>query len=90
MDGKNKNAGKRLFINALTLDDGEISAELVKLSEGSNGPPSVGFTRQQCRPFRGDSKCVQLTWQGGERCPQEGWFLRVYIRSARLYGLEWR
>ena len=89
-DGRNQNAGKRLYINALTVQDGEISAELVPLQGGSNGSALEGFARHECRAFRGDSKCVQLTWQGGERCPQEGWFVRLYIRSARLYGFEWR
>ena len=84
------NAGKTLYINALTLDDGEISAELLTLADGEIGPALEDFTRKDSRVFKGDSKCQRITWKGGERCPREGLLLRFYIRRARLYGFEWR
>ena len=54
------------------------------------GPALEGYSREDCRAFRGDSKCAPLTWTGGERCPRGGLLLRFHLRRARLYGFEWR
>ena len=85
-----KSAGKTLYINALTLGDGEVTAELCTGNEWDIGAPLEGYTREDCQVFRGDAKCTTLTWKGGDRCPREGLLLRFYIRRARLYGFEWR
>jgi len=85
------NAGKTLYVNALTLGDGEIRAELRTLADdGQIGPPLEGFAREDSRPFTGDSKCEAISWKGAVRCPREGLLLRFYVRRARLYGFEWR
>jgi len=83
-------AGKTLHINAVTLEDGEISAELRTGNGWEIGEPVEGYSREDCGAFRGDSKCAKLVWQGHERCPKDGLLLRFYIRQARLYGFEWR
>ncbi|MFH0962682.1 MAG: hypothetical protein V2A58_01575 [Planctomycetota bacterium] len=82
--------GKSLFINALTLDDGEVSAELCTGNEWDVGAPFEGYSRADCVPFRGDSKCTKLVWKTSDRCPREGLLLRFHLRRARLYGFEWR
>jgi hypothetical protein len=83
-------AGKSLFINALTVGDGEITAELCTGDEWDVGPAVEGFRREDSQVFRGDSKCAPLVWKGNERCPKDGLLLRFTIRRARLYGFEWR
>ena len=83
-------AGKTLYINAFTPDDGEIAAELRTDSGWEIGGPITGYSRDDCVPFRGDSKCTKLVWKERERCPKDGVLLRFYIRRARLYGFEWR
>ena len=83
-------AGKTLFVNAMTLDDGEIAAELITDAGREVGPPVEGFERDKCRSFRGDSLCAPLVWEGRDKCPADGLLLRLYIRRARLHGFEWR
>lgn len=83
-------AGKRLFINVKTLEGGEIAAELVRGNEWVREDPVAGFTRTDCKPFRGDSKCAQLVWKEAECCPADGLMIRFTLRKARLYGFEWR
>lgn len=83
-------AGKSLYINAATIDDGQITAELTAGAGGNFGPAVEGFTRQDSLPFRGDSKCTPLRWKKQEQCPRDGLLLHLYIRRARLYGFEWR
>ncbi|MFH0962683.1 MAG: hypothetical protein V2A58_01580 [Planctomycetota bacterium] len=82
--------GKSLFVNALTLDDGELAAELCTGNEWDVGAPFEGYSRADCVPFRGDSKCAKLVWKTSGRCPREGLLLRFHLRRARLYGFEWR
>ena len=83
-------AGKTLYINALTLDNGCITAELLTGTKWNPGVPFEGFSREDSDVFRGDALCRPLTWKGGERCPRDNLLLRFYIRRARLYGFEWR
>ena len=74
----------------MTLDDGEIAAELITDAGREVGPPVEGFERDKCRSFRGDSLCAPLVWEGRDKCPADGLLLRLYIRRARLHGFEWR
>ena len=83
-------AAKTLYINAVTLPGGEISAELCTGNNWEVGSAVAGFAREDCGAFRGDAKCQRLTWKGGEVCPREGLLLRLYLRKARLYGFAWR
>ena len=83
-------AGKQLVINALTCGDGEVSAELFGGTQWAPEEPPEGFSRRDCRAFRGDAKAVPLVWKDGECCPRDGLMLRIYLRKARLYGFEWR
>lgn len=76
---------KRLYINAQTLKEGQISAELVDLEM----KPLAGFKREDFVPFAGDGTCVQVRWKREEVCRTRATALRFYIRSARLYGFRW-
>jgi len=82
--------GKTLYINALTMDDGSITAELLTGTQWKQEAPAEGFSKDDSDVFRGDAKCIALTWKGGDKCPREGLLLRFHIRNARLYGFEWR
>ncbi|MBM4046987.1 MAG: hypothetical protein FJ279_17935 [Planctomycetes bacterium] len=77
-------AGKRLFINAVTLDDGELTAELLD----SERKPVPGFTRKDCIPFRGDSKRSMLRWTDADRCAVPKAYVRFCLKRSRLYGYE--
>ena len=52
-------SGERLFVNAST-SGAELTVEC--LDEGSQ--PIASFTKQQCRPFRGNSTCAEICWDG--------------------------
>jgi hypothetical protein len=78
-------AGKTLFINALTLEGGEVSAELL----GSDKRPLSGYRREDCVGFQGDAQHTPLAWRGNSPSPENGVTVRFYIRRARLYGFEW-
>ena len=78
--------GKTLYINAVTVKDGQITAELLD----DKSRPIKGFTRDDSLPFTGDEKFAELKWQGGET-PQIGpASVRFYLKKARLYGFKWR
>jgi hypothetical protein len=78
-------AGKRLVLNALTLEGGEVSAELL------DGTTALrGFGRSESRAFRGNAKLHTFQWSGGGSCPRDGLALALYMRRARVYGFEWR
>jgi hypothetical protein len=79
-------AGKTLFINALTVQDGRLEAELLDPAR----KPIAGFTRTDCQGFHGDDKCVAVTWKGGRSCPVGKAAVRFHLARARLYGFEWR
>ena len=85
-----ESGGKTLYVNAVTLEGGEVTAELLEGNQWEIGLPVEGFARADTRVFRGDSKCTALVWAGGRRCPKDGLMLRFYLRRARLYGFEWR
>ncbi len=76
--------GKRLRVNAVTVEDGAFEAELLAGDE-----PIPGFTRADCIPFRGDDKSAVMRWKGGEQCPVPEARVRFYLKRARFYGFEW-
>lgn len=78
--------GKTLYVNAMTFGDGKIEAEMVD----DQLKPIAGYTREACRPVRGDDKCAALTWKQHDTAACEGALLRIYLTDARLYGYEWR
>jgi len=78
--------GKTLFVSAATVRDGQLRAELLDSGER----PIPGFTRDDCRPFQGDTMCTAITWSGGDRCPKDKVALRFYVRRAMLYGFDLR
>jgi hypothetical protein len=76
--------GKQLFVNAVTVGDGKVEAELLQGDE-----PIPGFARADCLPFTGDEKRGVIRWKGGNCCPQEKVRVRFYLNRARLYSFEW-
>ena len=77
--------GKRLSINAATVKDGVLRAELLDRA----GKPVNGFGLDDFDPWRGDAKAAQLRWAGGELCPVDVAAVRFHLRRARLYGFAW-
>ena len=76
--------GKYLQVNAVTVGNGQLEAELLK-----DDQPIPGFARADCTPFRGDAKSAPIRWKGGDRCPAEQVRLRLYLNRARLYSFDW-
>jgi hypothetical protein len=76
--------GKHLSVNAVTVGDGKLEAELLK-----EGQPIPGFMRSDSIPFQGDSKSGVIRWRGGDRCPAEQVQLRFYLNRTRLYSFDW-
>ena len=77
--------GRKLSINAATVKDGILRAELLD----SMGKPVTGFGLDDLAPWRGDDKAAQLRWTGGELCPIDVAAVRFHLRRARLYGFAW-
>jgi hypothetical protein len=75
-------ANKKLTLNAVTLQDGEVTAELLDAER----KPIPGFTRSDAIPFRGDDKFAHFSWRGGDTMLTEKAHLRLYLKRARLYG----
>ena len=78
--------GKRLMVNAVTVDGGVVEAELLDAEHR----PIDGYSKGDCRPFVGDEKCVPLTWKGHDVVDVDGAHLRLTLTDARLYGYDWR
>ena len=76
--------GKSLRVNAVTVADGSLEAELLR-----NDEPIPGFSRADCQALRGDHKSALICWKGGDRCPVEQAKVRFYLKRARFYGFEW-
>ncbi len=74
-----------LYVNAVTVADGEITAELLD----ERRTPIPGFTRRESVLFCGDAKLAPLEWVGGTKLPERA-SVRFYLRKARLYGFAWR
>jgi hypothetical protein len=77
-------SGKRLHVNAVTVRDGMLEAELLK-----DDQPLPGFTRADCVAFRGDDKSALFRWKGGDRCPADNIRVRFYLNRARIYSFDW-
>lgn len=76
--------GKRLRVNAVTVEDGTLEAELLQ-----DDKPIPGFARADCQPFCGNDKSALIRWKGGDRCPVEQARTRFYLKRARFYGFDW-
>jgi hypothetical protein len=76
--------GKCLRVNAVTVQDGKLEAELLDGDE-----PIPGFTRADCIPLQGDHESGLMRWKGGYRCPAEEVRVRFYLNRARLYSCDW-
>jgi len=78
--------GMELLINAVTVNDGEITAELLD----NERKPIKGFTRESSIAFKGDKKFASLKWKGMDTLPTKEVSIRFYLKKARLYGFEWK
>ena len=78
--------GKRLMVNAVTLNGGKVGAELLD----EELKPIEGYRREECRAFSGDEKCVPLVWRNHETINVKRAHLRIILTDARLYGFDWR
>ncbi len=76
--------GQSLDINASTVKDGEILAELLD----GEGRVAQGFDRDACDPFSGDAPLHRITWKGKAAAPADGLQARFILRRAVLYGFE--
>ena len=76
--------GQTIEINARTVGDGEVLAELVD----ENGNVPAGFSLENSDAFKADTYRGRMTWRGISECPQDGLRVRFYIRQAFLYGFE--
>jgi len=77
--------GKSLHVNAATVRDGVLEAELLK-----DEHPIPGFAKADCVPFRGDKRSELIRWKAGVRCPIDNARVRFYLNRARLYSFDWR
>ena len=75
--------GKSMTVNAVTIGDGKIEAELLQGDQ-----PIPGFARADCMPFQGDSNAGLIRWKGGDGCPAEKARVRFYLTRARLYSFD--
>jgi len=83
--------GRELIINAMTIGDGQIEAEIVNPAwDGSAGETVPGFSRNEFIVFQGDEKTYVLKWKEGSKLPGKGTMLQLFMRRARLYGYEIR
>ena len=76
--------GKFLTVNAVTVGDGKLEAELLQGDD-----PIPGFTRTDCEAFRGDSNSHLIRWKHAARCPTDKVRLRFYLTRCRLYSFDW-
>jgi hypothetical protein len=74
--------GMALCLNALTQDQGQVTAEVLDLEHRA----VPGFTRQDAVPFSGDQDHALCRWRGGDRIALERGHLRLHLERARLYG----
>jgi hypothetical protein len=93
--------GKRLRVNAATIRDGSLQVELLKGKSipGREGPlaeglvqdekPIPGFSRADCKVFKGDNESALIQWKGGDRCPAGELRTRFYLNQTRLYSFDW-
>ena len=77
--------GRQLIVNVVTKRGGQLVGELLR-----DGKPVAGYGRADCVPVSGDETCAVVRWRGATRCPADGVALRLYLRSAYLYGSRGR
>lgn len=77
-------AGKTLYVNAATLRDGEITAELL----GEDLEPLPGYTRDDAVPLRGDELRTALRWKQHATISAAAAHVRFQIKCGRLYGYQ--
>lgn len=91
-----KPEGENLYINGVTVRDGEIRAEILHPIHNPGQAPQQkvvgGFSKAECIPFKGDHKCEVIRWNGrdGGSLRGQNVHVKLSLRRARLYGFEWR
>lgn len=75
--------GKHFSVNAVSLKEGCLTAELIV-----TGKPLPGFSRTDCVPIRGDHRSTVIRWKRGFKCSVENVQARFYLRRTRLYGFD--
>jgi hypothetical protein len=78
--------GGRLAINVFVRKGGEFRAEL----EDAAGNPIPGFSVQECVPVKGDHHQIFMRWKGGRNAPANAARIRFVLKSAFLYGYDWK
>jgi hypothetical protein len=83
--------GKKLHVNVVTRtakgpggEDGELRVELLDVA----GKPIPGFTREDCRPIKGDETALAVQWRKGDAAPVEAKQAKFYLKRAFLYGFR--
>ena len=80
---KQKLGGKSIFVNTVTIKEGELRLELLDES----GEVITGFSENDCIPIQGDHKRIQVKWT--ERpIPDNAVKIRFILKRALLYGFE--
>lgn len=77
---------RRLAVNIYVRKGGEFRAQL----EDKAGKPIPGFTAEDCQPLTGDNHLVFVSWKGGKRAPENAARIRFVLKSAYLYGYDWK
>ena len=86
-------AAARLLIDAATVRNGSIAAEVVVAATGAVLP---GFSRADAVPFAGDEQGAVMTWRGGRTVVPIGSVegstvqIRFFVLRARLYHFALR
>jgi len=79
-------AGKQLSVNARTVGDGNLGAELI---DGA-GSAIEGYSLSDCAPFGGDERAFVMKWNAGSAAPANGVSVRFHLHRAWLYSFQWR
>ena len=77
--------GKQLTVNAQTVREGRLLAELQ-----SGGHPIEGFSLSDCVAFVGDEETFEMVWSGGTVVPAETVQVKFMLYDARLWTFELR
>lgn len=83
---RDNTAGKELLVNARTIGDGTLTAELID----GTGNVLDGFRLADSVPLAGDEHAFAMKWQAGSSAPADGARVRFHLRRAWLYSFEWR
>jgi hypothetical protein len=76
--------GKQLSVNVLTRGEGELRAELLDASD----QVLPGYSRDECKPVKGDHHRTIIGWAGGETAPESAARIRFLLKRAFLYGFD--